>query len=558
MNSKRRITSGALSVRELLSRPVTYRVPVNQRDYSWSEEEIDTLWEDLTAALDNGRGEYFLGAVVLSPGEGDASNLEIVDGQQRLATLTMILSAIRLAWLEEGDRDRAADVHHQYLGSRDRKTKVVIPKLSLNENNDPVFHSAVLEGVNLSSSERKLLSKSNQLIVKGFERIKKHLKARTDSDVEDALIELEEYVAGKVNVISIEVGDDYDAFVIFETLNDRGLELAVSDLVKNYLFSQADDRLSAFKKNWSEISLLVGAENLTPFLRHLWLSEYEFVRERDLYRLLRERIKTKGSARQFMDRLRKAADLYAALQNPDSSYWADLPDTARESLRVLRVFRATQFRPLAMAVMEGGEEAEIATMLRIVVVLTLRYTIVSGYNANELERIYSQASLAIRKSGKRNPKSVFTLVKEAYVPDQVFAENFSYLLVSKSDVARYIYSEINRHLEADGAIKVDDDRVSLEHILPKNPGKDWAGAIPKADDPWLWTESVGNVTLLEKSVNRGLGSKDFQTKKTKGFNLSKLALNAEIKTKSRWTSTEIAERSKVLAKTARIVWRFDS
>jgi len=109
-------------------------VPINQRDYSWTDEEIDTLWQDLTAVIEDGRGEYFLGAIVLSPPENDEQTLEIVDGQQRLATLTMILSAIRLAWQQMGDADRAADMRSHYLGSRDRRTKDTIPKLSLNEN----------------------------------------------------------------------------------------------------------------------------------------------------------------------------------------------------------------------------------------------------------------------------------------------------------------------------------------------------------------------------------------------------------------------------------------
>ena len=187
---------------------------------------------------------------------------------------------------------------------------------------------------------------------------------------------MEKYIAGNINLIVIEVGDEYDAFVIFETLNDRGLALAVADLVKNYLFSLAGDRLDGFKKAWSEIALLIGSENLTPFLRHLWLSEYQFVRERDLYRDLRQRVKTKTVARQFVEKLRKAADLYAALLNPEAAYWADVPDAA-------------QFRPLALAVMESGTGEQVAQMLRAVSIITFRYTIVSGLNANQLERIYS-------------------------------------------------------------------------------------------------------------------------------------------------------------------------
>lgn len=555
MGIKRRIESSARTIGEVLRRPVAYKVPVNQRDYSWTSEEIETLWQDLTSALEDGRGEYFLGAIVLAPSEKDEDALEIVDGQQRLATLTMILSAIRLAWLERDDAERAAEIHALYLGSRDRRTKATTPKLSLNETNDPVFQAAVVDGQ--PEVAKRTTPKSNQLLIAGIGCIKRLLKAHIEAhdDAEETLVELEEYIVKSVNVISIEVGDDSDAFIIFETLNDRGLELAVSDLVKNYLFSLAEERLSSFKKAWSEVALLIGSENLTPFLRHLWLSEYQFVRERDLYRSLREKVKTKTAARHFVEKLRKSADHYAALLNPESPYWADVPDEARASLRSLRIFRATQFRPLALAVMDGEDAQDVAKMLRIVVVLTFRYTVVSGYNANELERIYSNAGMAVRSSRKHNPKAIFDLVKEAYVDDDRFAENFTRFTVAKSDVARYVLSELNRGIETDAAIGVEEDKVSLEHILPKNPGPEWVGAVPKGEESPGWTERIGNLTLLEKGVNRGLGNKDFKTKKAKGFGKSKLALNESISRRTQWTSQEIEERSEELAAVAKKRWR---
>lgn len=559
MIPKRRISSTTQNIGEILRRPVSYKVPVNQRDFAWTQEEVDLLWQDLINALEEGRGEYFLGAIVLAPTKEDNQFFEIVDGQQRLASLSMVLSSIHQAWKDRKDEEQAAEVFRDYLGSKDRKTREISPKLRLNETNDPAFQAIVLRGETPTAAEVKSWPKSNRLLADAFLRFKRHLDEwlKRNPDAEEALIEFEKYVAGCANVIVIEVGDEYDAFVIFETLNDRGLELAVADLVKNYLFSLAGERLDTFKKVWGEISLLVGSENLTPFLRHLWLSSEQLVRERDLYRNLRDKIKTPAAARQFVERLRKAADLYAALLNPEHNYWQDLAVDARRYLKALRLFRAAQFRPLALAVMDTDDGDDVVKMLRIVAVVTFRYTVVSGYSASDLERIYSDAALAVRKSGKRNPKAIFESVKEAYIDDERFVENLLTASFPKADLARYTLTELNKGLEVDRALSIAEDETSLEHILPRNPGTEWAGTVPKGDEPEAWVERIGNLTLLEKAVNRGLGSKDFETKKKKGYSQSKLALNRHLAEKYSWTSVEIMERSITLANVAKKVWKLD-
>jgi uncharacterized protein with ParB-like and HNH nuclease domain len=554
---RKKIDSAAESIGEILRKPVSYKVPVNQRDFAWTDEEIDLLWTDLTAALRDGRSEYFLGAIVVSPNEDDAKVMEIVDGQQRLAALSMLFAAIVQAWKANGDETRAEDIFREFLGAKDRRTRDLVSKLSLNETNDPIFQNIVLGSGKPTAGEKKSWPKSNKLLAGAFERVKSKLDAwlKEQADKDEALLELEEYVAGNTNVIRIEVGDESDAFVIFETLNDRGLELAVSDLVKNYLFSLADTHLDTFKKSWIEISLLVGSENLTAFLRHLWLSEHEVVRDKELYRNLRSKIKSKTAARQFMERLRKVADYYAALMNPEHAYWSDFTPEARKYLDALLLFKVSQFRPLALAVMEDGTPDQVTKMLRQMVVVSFRYTMVSSLNANDLERTYSDAALAVRKNGTRNPQAVFKLIKSVYVDDKRFFDDFVARSFGKPQIARYVLIELNNAMEKDRAVGAKGEAVSLEHILPKNPDAGWATALRTGDDPEEWVEIIGNLTLLEKPVNRGIGNKDFATKKAKGYVPSKLAINADVASQDKWTWKEIEARSKKLGAVAKDVWK---
>jgi hypothetical protein len=558
--STRRIDSNTHSVGELLRRPLFYTVPVYQRDFSWTSDETSMLWEDITSALFEERNEYFLGAIVLSPGRDERSR-EIVDGQQRLAVLAMIFASITEQWSSRDDEKRATGVQRDFLGSEDRRTGEIVAKLSLNETNNAIFQSLVLKHQSFTTQEKKSWPESNRLLDDAFSSIRQSIKdwASQFDNPESALLNLEEFLDTKTNLIVIEVDDEADAFIIFETLNDRGLDLAVSDLVKNYLFSLAESHIERFKKIWIEMSLLIGAENLTSFLRHFWLSEYELVRERDLYRELRKKVRQPAAARQFMERLRKVADLYAALTNPEHPYWTDFPVDARNSLEAVLLFKVTQFRPLMLAAMEVTDSRETAKILRSVAVISFRYTVVSALGTGNLEKIYSDAALSVRKGQHKSGKSVFNMLKGAYVDDRRFTENFATRPFTKAPITRYILAALNDSVEKDPERQVAEPtgRMTVEHIMPKNPGKEWRGAVPKDSEPGDFVDLIGNLTLLEKGRNRGIAAAGFREKKARALSQSSLALNKELCREDVWTSTEILARSSHLARLARQIWRID-
>jgi hypothetical protein len=557
---QRRIDSAALSIGEIFRKPIFYRVPVYQRDFAWTLDQVDTLWGDLTSAALSSPGEYFLGAIVLAPSADDKSR-EIVDGQQRLTLISMIFSAISEEWKDRGDEKRSTGVFRDFLGSEDRRTGDVLAKLALNENNDKFYHDLVLDRKLLSDADRKCLSSSNRLLEQANSRIRKKLKDWLDEGrkAEERLLDFEEFISGRTNLILIEVGDESDAFVIFETLNDRGLELAVSDLVKNYLFSLARGYIDKFKTAWTEMSLLVGGDNLTPFLRQYWLSEQEFVRERELYESLRNEVKTTSSAHLFIERLRSASSLYAALLNPEHLYWSDFEPNAVAQLETLILFRLTQYRTIAMAAMALWKPTDVSKLLRILVVVSFRFTIVSRQSPGLLESMYASAARAIRTGKAKSPAQVFNLLKSVYVPDDRFGQYFAEQSFSKAPIARYVLSELCDSLESDKEKTVphSSGRITLEHILPVNAGSEWKDAIPKDERPDDYVELIGNLTLLEKGKNRNIANAGFDSKKSNAFAKSSMALNKRLLRFTSWTSDEIRTRSQELADTAKRVWRID-
>ena len=555
----RRIDSHARSVGEILKGSLLYRVPVYQRDFAWTDEEIETIWEDLLRAFEEDQGEYFLGAIVLSR-LTDEKVREVVDGQQRLVALSMLFGIISREWGRRDEENRQMGVFRDYLGIEDRRTGDTNPKLTLNDNNDPTFQKIVVQGKQLDSSYRQALNHSNRLIVKAYGRLSKQVKdwLEGNQDQESALIDFEEYLADNTNLIVIDVDNNADAFTIFETLNDRGLDLAVADLVKNYLFSKSENRITQFQRAWGDISLLIGSEYVTQFLRHYWLSRYAgVVRERDLYRALRQEVSGTRKAKKTMEELRASSSLYAALLNPESSAWSQYAPDARSYLEALITFSVTQYRPVALAAMETLDHSVVTSILRVLMITSFRYTVVSGLGTGNLERIYAAAALSIRNGECRSAKQLFSRIRQIHVDDNKFCADFCSRSFSKAPIARYVLGQINDHMEEDPEHTVADSsgRITLEHIMPKNLGPEWGSVDQKKAEQAV--DQIGNLTLLEKGKNRGIANAGFSTKCQKAFNQSSLHLNKQLAQQTSWTVASIEQRSTDLAKIAVTIWALD-
>lgn len=212
----------------------TLVVPLNQREYSWEEEHVRDLLDDFSAAIASHQPVYFLGTIVLT---GGGPFPEVSDGQQRLATTTILLAAIRDYFQVESDQARVTYFESTFLSAIDPKTAQHIPKLRLNVDDNSFFSARIV--ANLKSPERaqiKATRESHKRIEKAAEISATFIKAwvqpfakaqRTDR--------LMEFVRDKAQVIALSVPDEMNAFMMFETLNDRGLKASQADLLKNHL-----------------------------------------------------------------------------------------------------------------------------------------------------------------------------------------------------------------------------------------------------------------------------------------------------------------------------------
>jgi hypothetical protein len=558
---KAQIDSILQPIGQLLSADFRHKVPPHQRNYSWSLEEVKQLWEDIMIAITEDYPEYFLGTIVVQE-DRDEKTRSIIDGQQRLATLTMIFSGIRTIYAENSD-ERDTEVYNAYLGVRDRRTRVTEPRLSLNEVNESVFQKLIIEKAEDEDLDTAIKEKnqlpSNKLLIEATkyirDAIRQQVKVATKYD--SFLLELEEFLRDRVILILVSVGDEADAYLIFETLNDRGLELSINDLLKNYIFGRADKRLDAVRTQWQEMTVILGTQDQTQFLRHYWLSKYGIVRERDLYREMKRKFSSQSAVLRLMSELRGAADQYSAISNIDHQIWKSYGAKVRRNLEILQMFGLSQFRPLLLAAMDTLNPNEIEKVVELIVKISMRYSIIGSLGTGNIEKAYSDASIKCREGKLNTASKIFHQIKYIYPDDERFKNDFAEKEMTKAKIARYILSAIADKMEGSKTkVTIDDEQiVTLEHIMPKTISSEWNKAAKDEDEYMNYINRLGNLTLIEREKNRLAGSVSFDRKKKEAFSKSDILLTRQLTDYDQWTVVEIQERQQLLANHAVDLWK---
>jgi len=255
------------TVEQVLTRNYRYTVPNYQRQYSWGEEQWGALWADLNSI--DGDATHFLGSVVLierSEGLNELNMLEIVDGQQRIATISVILALMREKYRKEGDAEQADDIEERYLKKRD---------LDRHE-----YQNLTLSTFDNSDFEKIIGSKYKRIDDGQLKEAAEFYANKINSLTLNELDELRKRLLASVTLVSIRCEGEQSAFRLFETLNDRGLELSSVDLMKNYTFSKAADAPSSkvdYKKvqsDWERLvkTLFPNTNQPSRFFRHYIMS----------------------------------------------------------------------------------------------------------------------------------------------------------------------------------------------------------------------------------------------------------------------------------------------
>lgn len=534
-----------------------FKVPAYQRSYAWETEHVVALLSDISDAIRNKENEYFLGSIVVT---GPVNQrYEVVDGQQRLTTVSLLIAAIKDIFQRDNDVEVVTSLKSEFLASTDRKTKEKEPKLVLNEVDNELYQELIESIPNVDSNRFSRQSHKRLLAAAG--RIYEFIEDMCvkSKDAEEDLHAWLDYLETNLKVIFVTAPDDSNAFIIFETLNDRGLELAISDLLKNYLFYKSGEKLEETKNRWlSMVAVLESASDdplIVTYLRHFAMSKYCLVREKELFGFIKRKITSKKGALQFSSELCDTAKTYSALINTDHEFWSKYDSNVHESVATLNLLGMTQIRPLLLAILGKFDVNNVRKLFEKLVAVAVRFQIVGGVGGGTLEKIYSDTAKLVTEEKLTTVADIIKAFKTLPV-DSAFEQAFAVAYISKQSLARYYLSSLEEGIASGNSSELvpskDTGRVNLEHVLPLTLNDEWQKTWSQ-DEARAFQRRLGNLALMSAKRNSVAGNEDFLTKK-KEYKKSSFHFTKSLVSYNDWDQEAIVKRQEEMSKIAVKVW----
>jgi hypothetical protein len=562
------LQTNAPSLGELLANGRVYRVPPFQRNYSWGEPEWKDLWEDLLEARKTGR-DHYLGAIVLQRDPEAEDAFQVIDGQQRLATLSILILACvaRLEALADAgqdadkNRERAEILRERHVSPRDAASLTRRSRLRLNAHDDPFFQSALVNGVGPENVRR--LSRSERALWEAWsffrDRIGERPWTSPDGPAEgEALARFVDTLTRRLVFIEIIVDDQEAAYTVFETLNARGVALGTADLLKNYLFARAAGGggadLEEMQYRWDRLVATVPLESVADLAHHQANTEELNVSKRHVFRRVRNVVTDKRSAFEYVGKLAAAADWYAALLDPDDDLWTGFAG-ARKWVRVLVMLRAEQYRPLALAAAPRYQDRpdDLERLFRILAIYTLRANVILRLNTGDIYRAWNRAAVRVHRGEARTPTDVAREARSIYGEDEAFRAAFAELKIPargpRKKLVRYLLAALEEDA-SDRHVDWETDPFTIEHVLPESGGPAWT-----VDEQTLarFADRLGNYLPLEASKNRDADQRPFR-EKLAIYETSSYSLPRQLEFPD-WGPEAIRQQSERYAKRAEHIWR---
>ncbi len=550
------IKADSSKVLDLLGQDRLYQVPIFQRSYSWKESQTAELFEDILAIIGK-ENKHFIGSMVfVAPESGNRTR--IIDGQQRLATIVLMLCALKHVLKNKESKistakDRIKSIDDM-IRAQDPVTLDRDIRLELNREDKDLLKNIILEDKFIQEQH---ISISHKLIKNAYDYFVEKLNEKIKEGSEVFIQNFMDAILHKLLFVRIEVDNYSAAFELFETLNFSGLKLSAADLVKNHLLSINNENVTDIAETWEKITDDVEEYGVTKFLRHFWSSKYDLIRKENLFKVIRNTI-VKQNLEKFMEEFSTEADVYDNLRKPDHGFWND--PKIEKTLQDIKLLRVEQIYVILLAVYSKfykDEKNKFIKILNALVNLSFRYNTICQSNPNKLESEYSEMAIGIR-DGSVGFDELYDKIKKLEPSKDDFIKAFDNFETKTAELAKYILIRINDDMMSEnGNLQEfeENEQVNLEHIIPKKPNAEWKKFFENKNiDYTTLNHKIGNMTLLLGTWNSRLKN-NFFTKKVEEYKESKLPLNEDLKRLTEFGITEVTKRQKMIGMRAEKLWK---
>lgn len=560
------------TVRDLLGSKRQFVIPRFQREYSWDKKNYQEFLEDMLGNLiiKDGRissSQYFLGTMLFigNFAEGTEQEIQVVDGQQRLTTITILFSAMSDIFLTLGEQTLSRQLFAYIMTEDDDGNEVRILK---SKTSYPFFSYFIQDKEKKMSPDAT--TEEEHCIKETYEyfraqlteaKLKSMLKRKHGSEIVEALSEIDVLKALRDQVlnstfISISTTDREQANKIFEILNAKGKRLAYIDLIKNKIFEVLNkvEPADFAEETWKNIkeTLSFGKESvgLATFYQHFWSSKYKKVSSNKLYEAFNSTIKkSETEYTEFIKELLKNAKIYMQIVNPKREDYNNRKEYFGivQSLSCINnYFNVVQVRIALLALFDTKQRGIVDfTMFRDTLSYLenfhFAYNAILANRTNRLEKIYSSFAIALRKSQtKAEAKCVIrdklvAPLDELFPTFDSFSEKFVALSFTKKDKVSNVKTKyaINKLNDFYSNTEVFSNEGTIEHIIPEEEQGD--------------TLNIGNLILLEDKLNVEAGHKDYANKCVVYEKSNYTWIKKFIAQHKQWDSSMIETRAKEMA-----------
>jgi hypothetical protein len=545
---------------KIFSSDFVFTIPLYQRPYAWTTEQAGELIEDLITALGDGNepiddvNPYFLGSIVLI--KGDKPDAQVVDGQQRLTTLTILLAALRTLvqpkfanaltklLYEEGNPLRVTPARYRLtLAQRDAEffKEYIQHEGGISKLKD--LHSAAL------SDSRKNIKENALLFLRRLEEISEFQRFR-----------LAQFITNQCFLVTVITPDLDSAYRIFSVLNERGLDLSLTDILKAEIIGPIpDSQKEAYNSKWEDTQEKLGRDGFQNLFTHIRMIYRKAKPSGSILKEFREYVRPTENPQQFIDTtLRPLADALSKIKT--ASYQSDKrAEEVNKLFKQLNQIDNSDWIPPAILYLSRNHNhpdllVQFFTQLdRLAAGLMIRRA-----NINERIERYSRLLSAIEHG------------EDLYAPDSPLEitsdEKNNILNMLNGDlyltqkIRLYVLLRLDAAL-SEGEASYNFSIITVEHVLPQNPGSDsvWMKWFPSPEERERYVHRIGNLVLLSSGKNSQARNYDFELKKQKYFTtktgISPFALTTQVLNQQEWTPEVIDRRQKELISVLKKVWR---
>ena len=539
-----------------------FEIPEYQRPYAWTTEQTGELLDDLLHAVEHvenvsDASPYFLGSIVTIKKDLQAQ-AQIVDGQQRITTLTILLCILRELATTESDRNDT----HNYIYAPARESAGIQGhyRLNVRERDRGFFQDNIqIMGrlpsllkrppANIPDSQRRMFENASYLYNSLAKRDEKLRKILT------------QFLAQRCYLVVVSASNQNSAYRIFSVLNDRGLDLSPTDILKADIIGSLEKNVrSQYARIWDTIEEGLGRDGFRDLFAHIYMISLTNRPRGTLQQEFRDQVLKVVTRAEFIDKvLEPYADAYQTVTGASYQSTGD-SDSVNKHLRYLNRIDNSDWIPSAMAFYRRHHQ-DPDLLLRFVRDLErLAYKLFTmRANVNQRTRRYRPVLHAIKQeSDLFAPSSPLQLSPDE---QEEFLGVLNGPVYSLPRVPRTLLLRLDSLL-ADESASYEHSTITIEHVLPRNPERNsqWLRDFPDEEERAEWTDKLANLVLLSRTKNSRALNHDFKRKKREYFQrggVVTFALTSQVLAEEEWTPAVLQRRQSGLIDALKKEWRLD-